>query len=894
MLQANKRISNLSIERLQKTAKRATKAAKLSVLTELCYKIDHVKQKQDRIPYGFVRDLVAESKSVFPWVTRDAINNHYRKIQVQPNPPPPPPPLNIIDLEDTGDCPSLSSTLTDDPVLRAKGGRAKGETEQKKQQLADAVVAAKNEIAKLFLETVNTAKATTGKRVTNGALQAIIDDVRDRRNLPAEFTMLHSTVRKRIERGKIFATHRGHTSPLISLEQSAVTTIKQMCRIRQCLTPNQGIALINSMVVGTDAQSKLVEWKNKNSHINDDIDLQGQIGKGYWQGFMKRNRSKIRSTRGQKYELDRSSWTTYANFSDMYKHNYTEMEEAKVAELLASPQWMDKEGKIVEESEAYGCKATHRLNHPEYCVVLDEVGGNINMKGDGHIGGETYLCEPGVIPQQKSSRADKHFTLLGLTLLTGEPLMCVVIFAGKRRNPQYEMGVDPRVKPVGNADDEDYVLKNMGKGKLFPGGPSCTYQGKKIPCMCAWSPKGSMTSEILKDILKTLDTLEIFDCSTGITPLILLDGHGSRMELPFLNYINDPLHLWFALIGVPYGTSLWQVGDSAQQNGAYKMALARIKKILIEWKERMMVARLTIEVQEIMVLINYAWEKSFARVETNKTAIAERGWFPLNRHLLLNTQLRSTMTDKEQREESTNGVVIPYHATANFVEIAENSPTLDPQYLPPPPQPSTPPNLQSGMAAYCLDAIVQNQDLMNARERIRRNRDEGESVSDKLKAIKKMTAARMFLLGKTKLGEDIRDSVQANYNKHIQTAATKAVEAAAAYRVTVANYNSVFAKNSNPKTWNVDALKKVLKALKTKDDTAMPKHKVALYNRYLEWQGRRPQPVEDVGKEAAPLEDDTEALAVDDNNEETEDCIAAMMLLNGSSTETEQYITSTI
>ena len=112
----------------------------------------------------------------------------------------------------------------------------------------------------------------------------------------------------------------------------------------------------------------------------------------------------------------------------------------------------------------------------------------------------------------------------------------------------------------------------MGKGKLFTGGPSCSYRGKNIPCMCAWSPKGYMTSEILKNIVKTLDTLEIFDRFTGITPLLLLDGHGSRMELPFPQYINDPLHLWRALIGVPYGTSLWQVGDSAEQNGAYKMA----------------------------------------------------------------------------------------------------------------------------------------------------------------------------------------------------------------------------------------------------------------------------------------------------------------------------------
>ena len=159
MLRGTKRNSNQSIERLQKTAKRGTKAAKLSILTKLCYKIDQVKQRQNRIPYGFVSGLVTESKSVFPWVTRDAINNHYRRVQNQPQPPPPPPPpplallppLGEIDLEDAVDCPSLTSNLTDDiidgihiplapptirPTIRLKGGRAKGETEKKKQKLA--------------------------------------------------------------------------------------------------------------------------------------------------------------------------------------------------------------------------------------------------------------------------------------------------------------------------------------------------------------------------------------------------------------------------------------------------------------------------------------------------------------------------------------------------------------------------------------------------------------------------------------------------------------------------------------------------------------------------------------------------------------------------------------
>ena len=90
--------SNQSIKRLQKTAKRGTKAAKLSILTELCSKIDQVKQRQNRIPYGFVSELVAEIKSVFPWVTRDAINNHYRRLKNEQQNPPLPPPVNEINL----------------------------------------------------------------------------------------------------------------------------------------------------------------------------------------------------------------------------------------------------------------------------------------------------------------------------------------------------------------------------------------------------------------------------------------------------------------------------------------------------------------------------------------------------------------------------------------------------------------------------------------------------------------------------------------------------------------------------------------------------------------------------------------------------------------------------
>ena len=40
---------------------------------------------------------------------------------------------------------------------------------------------------------------------------------------------------------------------------------------------------------------------------------------------------------------------------------------------------------------------------------------------------------------------------------------------------------------------------------MFPGGPVCEFKGKQIPTMIRYSEKGSITGEILTDILRTLD-----------------------------------------------------------------------------------------------------------------------------------------------------------------------------------------------------------------------------------------------------------------------------------------------------------------------------------------------------------------------------------------------------
>ena len=137
-------------------------------------------------------------------------------------------------------------------------------------------------------------------------------------------------------------------------------------------------------------------------------------------------------------------------------------------------------------------------------------------------------------------------------------LSCAVsFFPGVRENHLCETSLDLTKPFIGTVEDCDFVEKNSGEGKIFTGGPTTKSNGKTIPCFCRWSERGSVTTEILRDILATLDTLQVFDRSKGTTPCVLLDGHASHFGLPFLEYITDILHPWCVVIGVPYGTAIW-------------------------------------------------------------------------------------------------------------------------------------------------------------------------------------------------------------------------------------------------------------------------------------------------------------------------------------------------
>ena len=109
------------------------------------------------------------------------------------------------------------------------------------------------------------------------------------------------------------------------------------------------------------------------------------------------------------------------------------------------------------------------------------------------------------------------------------------------------LGFNPSAIWIG---DEDNVRANTGGvDKRYPQGPTCRIKGIDVPTFCCCSENGSITADLLVDMLSVMDKKNLFDRSDGVAPFLLLDGHGSRFDLKFLRYVNNAATTWNACIG---------------------------------------------------------------------------------------------------------------------------------------------------------------------------------------------------------------------------------------------------------------------------------------------------------------------------------------------------------
>ena len=319
------------------------------------------------------------------------------------------------------------------------------------------------------------------------------------------------------------------------------------------------------------------------------------------------------------------------------------VDEAKVAVRLPTPVFMNAKGEIVnDESNSVGCKVQVKILRPDMCITMNEVGYNLTQEKDGAKGGEKFLCGVEEEPYQCSSTRNNHFTCLGLTTLSGDGVMCVIIIQGKKRDLLTETGInwehlydeqDLQSFDIADGDEATFFQTNYGCNKLFPGGPTCRFKGHDVPAFVTFTDHGGIDGATLTEIFARLDSIGIYreDRLHGYTPFVLMDGHQSRFELEFLEYINHKDHPWKVCLGVPYGTALWQVGDSSEQNGKFKMLINEKKNVLFRQRLSNFTQKIQLNRTDIIPLVNYAFYPAFCNQVNNAKAIRERGWFPYNR-----------------------------------------------------------------------------------------------------------------------------------------------------------------------------------------------------------------------------------------------------------------------
>ncbi len=216
-------------------------------------------------------------------------------------------------------------------------------------------------------------------------------------------------------------------------------------------------------------------------------------------------------------------------------------------------------------------------------MFVDKVGDNTSQQNDGNAGGEKFIVDKEKCTIKKSSYQDSHFTVLGFTLTTGEPLCCAIVYSSQVEDVDVaiRMGIQPWCEINGEGVTDLEAVE-----KFYPFGPTCFCKGQKIPCFIGSSKNGSITSSLRTSMLAFIDENAKFNRMEA-TPMLLLDGHGSRFESVFLEYINDARHKWTVCIGVPYGINVWQVGNSAEQNGAFKIAGKKKKEFVLQEKLRL-------------------------------------------------------------------------------------------------------------------------------------------------------------------------------------------------------------------------------------------------------------------------------------------------------------------
>ena len=815
----------------------ATKRARRKVIHDLSLKLIRGQN-----------DIVSESLLIYPWLTRHMVNGHVRRLKLKGQ-------SSIATVSVTSNLDILATAAVN------SGGRPRGCTAISIIDRNKKIEIAKDRIAILCSAEKNKNEGCLKRGSYQKIHQAVIKDLQ----LPNTCVINRECIKSRLRRQSLHVdAQKNKTTPLLEVEPLLVQFALWKQEANQPITASEGLLMANSLIDGTPIQTKL---KTFQSSIN--AAPTGIVSAKFWSQFLKRNKQKLEVGKGYRVAANRTEWVTYDNIDQMYNLVYEQMVKAGVAKYLLPEDYYyvnDQGEKVESESESVGALVKIEVTHPQWILFGDEVGTDISQKNDGNVGGQRFVTQKGTRANVKSSHKDGRFTAIGLTAGSGEPVMAIIIFAAEELTFEQRMGHDIRIP----YDNNGSVSENSGPGKVFPGGPCCLFRGKMIPALITCSKKGSITSDILKAAFERLDELGIYERTASLTPFALFDAHDSRLQVPFLKYINDQLHLWIFCIGLPNGTHKWQVGDSREQNGSWKVEWVREKSKLVLYRTRMGLYG-DLEKSDILPLINIIWSKSFGRIRTNRKAISDRGWNPLNRRLLYDPEILKTriiattnplpiaitapplhtdITPIELPPSTILPTIEPSPATLATIEPSESvitargcdntmTSTIGTEVIPSPWIDLTNINFDRGLAGeFTIDILQHIIRKEKVRENLNARYNEGQVVRGRIDETRRLTGGSMFKSNHIVLDEEVlryRENKEEEKNQKLINTIQKAINE---YNKRKLEYDKIMAGTKQEKDYGVAEYKSVIHFKKWKSDAAVPTSKAALTRRYEDTKGR--------------------------------------------------------
>jgi len=143
-----------------------------------------------------------------------------------------------------------------------------------------------------------------GARVKKGALADIIMQCKNKYNVPHADIKV-GTVKQRLKRNST-KSGPGQKSPMEHIEPYIVSIIIQLANMRIPITTLQGLQLCNSIISGTRFKDHVDMFKKLNLRS-----ASKELGRGYWRGFLKRNKNSIKAKKAVQFDTKRAEWCTY-------------------------------------------------------------------------------------------------------------------------------------------------------------------------------------------------------------------------------------------------------------------------------------------------------------------------------------------------------------------------------------------------------------------------------------------------------------------------------------------------------------------------------------------------------------------------------------------------------